>query len=86
MNRNMNDVLNVTGEPGEAWFYCLEYVCFVMNRMATKSLGWRTPLGKLTRSTPDISMIYRFKFWDEVYFARDESEGRNFPSKSNEEK
>ena len=40
----------------------------------------------LTGSTPDISMVYRFVFWDEVYFARDESEGKQFPSTSNEEK
>ena len=39
----------------------------------------------LTGSTPDISMIYRFKFWDLVYIKRDESkEGKLFPYHSNE--
>ena len=86
VKRNTNNVLNAIGAPGKTWFHCLEYVCFIMNRMATKSLGWRTPLEKLTGSTLDISMTYRFKFWDEIYFARGESDGWSFLSKSNVEK
>ena len=41
---------------------------------------------KLTGVTPDISMIYRFRFWDGVYYRRDDSDGKKFPSLSNEEK
>ena len=57
-----------------------------MNRMAVRFLHWRTPLEKLNGVTPDISMIHRFCFWDEVYFSREETGGRNFPALSNEEK
>ena len=38
-----------------------------------ESLNWRTPHERLTGSTPDISMIYRFRFYDRVYVKRDES-------------
>jgi len=48
-------------------------------------LGWRTPFESLKGYTPDISMIYRFKFWDKVYFKRGLQDGKCFPSKSNEE-
>ena len=86
IKRYTNSVLNATGAPGEAWFHCIEYICFIMNRTAIQTLHWRTPLERLTGTTPDISMVYRFCFWDEVYFKRDESSGKNFPSMSNEEK
>ena len=56
-----------------------------MNRMALKSLNWRTPYEVLYGSTPDISMIYRFKFYDRIYSKRDDSRGGDeFPSQSNE--
>ena len=38
VKRNTNTVLNMTGAPGEAWFSCINYVCFIINRMALKSL------------------------------------------------
>ena len=80
----MNQVLNMTGAPAFCWLLCLQYVIFIMNRTALESLNWRTPIESLTGSTPDISMITRFKFWDDEYIKRDESQGKCFPSKSNE--
>ena len=56
-----------------------------MNRVSVEILGWRTPLETLKGYTPDIIMIYRFKFWDKVYFKRGLQEGKSFPSKSNED-
>ena len=75
-------VMNVTGAPGYTWLLCMQYVCFIMNRTAMKSLQWKTPYQVLTGSTPDISMIYRFRFYDKVYCRRDDTS--SFPSKSNE--
>lgn len=86
VKRNTNSILNTTGAPGESWYLCLGYVCFIMNRMAVRSLHWRTPLEMLNGITPDISMIYCFCFWDEIYFRREDTCGKNFPSLSNEEK
>ena len=53
--------------------------------MAMESLKWRTPHEALTGTTPDISMIYRFRFYDRVYVKRDETTaGGKFPSESDE--
>lgn len=49
-----------------------------MNLVDLNSLKWRTPYKSLTVTTPDISMIYRFKFWDKILFKRDESRGGKF--------
>ena len=82
---NMNTMMNKVGAPAHCWLLCLHYVIFIMNRTALESLDWRTPYEKLYGNTPDISMIYRFKFFDQVYVKRDESRGgKRFPSLSNE--
>ena len=87
VKRNTNRILNTLGAPEKTWLLCMEYACFIMNRMALESLGWRTPFKTLMGSTPDISMIYRFKFWDNIYFRNNDSkEGLNFPSESNEKR
>jgi hypothetical protein len=85
----VNWVLNSTGAPDDTWFLCLQYVCYVMNHTALKSIKWRTPLEVLNGVTPDISVIKdTFRFWDHVYILRYESGSeasrRTFPSKSNE--
>ena len=74
---NAQRVMNMSGAPAFTWLLCMQYVCFIMNRMALGSLGWRTPFEKLTGQTPDISMIYRFKFYDRVYFKRVDSRGED---------
>ena len=85
VKRYTNLTLNNTGAPSESWFLCIKYILFIMNRTALKSIGWRTPLEMLDGTSPDISMVYRFQFWDKIYFSRDESSGKCFPSESNEE-
>ena len=85
VKHNVNAVLNLVGAPAYCWLLCIQYVCFIMNRMAVQSLKWRTPFEVLHGVTPDISMIYRFQFYDKVYYKRDESRGgRHFPSESDE--
>ena len=82
---NVNKILNRTGAPAEYWLLCLNYVIYVMNRMAVQSLDWKTPFERLTGVSPDISAIYRYCFYDKVYYARNESRGgKQFPSESDE--
>jgi hypothetical protein len=76
-----NRTMERTGAPAYTWLLCLMYVCFIMNHMATESLGWQTPLQRLTGSTPDISGVLRFHFWQRVYYARVDP---GFPSESTE--
>ena len=80
-----NRVLNVTGAPANMWLLCMEYVCFILNRMSLRSKNWKTPLELLNGETPDISMIYRFCFWEKVYFINQGTRRHeNFPSESDE--
>ena len=77
----VNWVLNYTGAPAYCWFLALCYVLYILNRLALRSLGWRTPLEALTGETPDISLITSFHFWERVYFPRYEGP---YPSESTE--
>ena len=83
-----NTVLDRTGAPAYTWLLCLTYVCFLLNHLATESLGWKTPLETLHGSTPDISALLKLHFWEPVYFATDEqlsSTGKpGFPSETHE--
>ena len=74
---NAQRVMNLSGAPASTWLLCMQYVGFVMNPMAIGSLGWCTPFEKLVGHTPDISMIYRFKFYDRVYYKRVDSRGED---------
>ena len=74
-------ILNCTGAPEYTWLLCLKYVCFILNRLACDSLKWHTPLESLTGSTPDISPLLRFTYWEPVYF---QLEDADFPLTSTE--
>ena len=50
------------------WFLALLYVVYILNRTATASLDWRTPLEVLTGTTPDISPMLQYQFWEPVYY------------------
>ena len=67
VKEHFNTILNTSGAPANCWLPCLKYVCFIFNQMAMESLYWHTPHECLTGSTPDISMIYQFQFYDKVY-------------------
>ena len=41
-------ILGWSGANSNEWFLVLEYVAYICNRTAVKSLGWMTPLEKLT--------------------------------------
>ena len=63
-------IMNATGANPNEWLLILKYVIFIHNRMAVKSLGWITPLEKLTGQTPDVSIIYQMPYRTVVYFKR----------------
>lgn len=77
----VNSLLNLTGAPAYCWLLALVYVCFVLNHTAVGSLHWRTAMEKLTGSTPDISSLLCFRFYQPVYYKLDD---RDFPSESTE--
>ena len=66
--RMTNHLLNFSGAPGYAWLLALQYSCFVINHLASERLGWRTPAEWLTGSTPDITALLFFVFFQPVFY------------------
>jgi hypothetical protein len=81
VKRMANTIMDRTGSPPQTWLLALMYVCFVLNFTASASLNWRTPMEILTGSTPDISPLLSFRWWEPVYFKLDDA---SFPSDSRE--
>src|SRR6478609_2890816 len=79
--RLANTLLDRTGAPPSLWFLALTYVCLILYHTANASIGNAIPMQVLTRSTPDISTILQFDFYEPVYYKMEES---HFPSMSNE--
>ena len=75
-----NRVLDRTGAPPSTWLLCLQYVCFLLNHTFNVTLG-TVPLLALTGSTPDVSVLLRFYFWQKVLYKKHDY---GFPSASPE--
>ena len=66
---------------------CLQYTCVVLNHLASPTLQGICPVQALEGTTPDISFLLHFSFYEPVYYRIDSSEpDHNFPSSSNEKK
>ena len=69
------------------WLLCLQYICVVLNHLASPTLQGICPVQALEGTTPDISFMLHFSFYEAVYYRIDSSEtDLNFPSSSNEKK
>ena len=77
-----NRVLNQSGAPPECWLLALMYVCYVLNVLASSSLGWIPPLQALTGQTQDTSALFVCSFYEPVYY---NPHYDGFPSAPNEE-
>ena len=69
-----NTIIDCTCSPAYTWLLALAYVCFILNHAATGTIGWCTPLEVLTGSTPDISPLLRFQWWEPVYYKVDDAD------------
>ena len=78
-----NMLLDRTGAPAPLWLLCVLYVVYLMNRMASEVLGWKTPIEAATGQQPDISAILAFRWYEPVYF-KNYNPTNTFPSDSNE--
>ena len=72
-----NRMMEMYGLPGFSWLLALLYACFLLNNTASEILDWPTPLERLNGSTPDVSHLRRFHWWQPVYYKLDEFD---FPS------
>ena len=77
-------LMNISGADANAWLLAVEHVFMVLNCMALKSLGYRTPNEILTGVTPDISAFMEFHFWEPVYYKKSHDKWEKFPSQSDE--
>ena len=75
--RYTNTVMNTSGCPACCWLLCLQYICVVLNHLASPTLQGICP----------VSFMLHFSFYEPVYYRIDSSEpDLNFPSSSNEKK
>ena len=82
-----NTVMNTSGCPACCWLLCLQYICVVLNHLASPTLQGICPVQALQGTTPDVSFMLHFSFYEPVYYRIDSSEpDLNFPSSSNEKK
>ena len=85
--RYTNTVMNTSGCPACCWLLCLQYICVVLNHLASPTLQGICPVQALEGTTPDVSFMLHFSFYEPVYYRIDSSEpDLNFPSSSNEKK
>ena len=82
-----NAVMKASGCTACCWLLCLQYICVVLNHLASPTLQGICPVQALEGTTPDISFLLHFSFYEPVYYRIDSSEpDLNFPSSSNEKK
>ena len=85
--RYTKTVMNTSGCPACCWLLCLQYICVVLNHLASPTLQGICPVQALEGTTPDISFLLHFSFYEPIYYRIDSSEpDLNFPSSSNENK
>ena len=86
-NLYTNTVMNTSGCTACCWLLCLQYICVALNHLASPTLQGICPVQALEGTTPDISFLLHFSFYEPVYYRIDSSEpDLNFPSSSNEKK
>ena len=82
--RYTNTVMNTSGCPACCWRLCLQYICVVLNHLASPTLQGICPVQALEGTTPDNSFMLHFSFYEPVYYRIDSSKpDLNFPSSSN---
>ena len=72
--RYTNTVMNTSGCPACCWLLCLQYICVVLNHLASPTLQGICPVQALQGTTPDVSFMLHFSFYEPVYYRIDSSE------------
>ena len=63
-----NIIMDRVNAPMHVWLLCLQYVAQLLNNLATPSLGHRTPYEKAFGTTPDISNLLQFYFYQPFFY------------------
>ena len=85
--RYTNTVMNTSGCFVCCWLLLLQYICVVLNHLASPTLQGICPGQALQGTTPDISSMLPSSFYEPVYYRIEFSEPDfHLPSSSNEKK
>ena len=85
--RYTNTVMNTSGCLACCWLLLLQYICVVLNHLASPTLQGICPVQALQGTTPDISFMLHASFYEPVYYRIEFSEPDfHLPSSSNEKK
>eukprot|EP00957_Ditylum_brightwellii_P197487 15046876-Ditylum_brightwellii.AAC.1 len=71
-------ILDWTRAPGYTWFFCMLYTVMLLNFTALESIRWITPHQACFGTTPDISALLQYQFFQPVYYSDKEA----FPTSS----
>ena len=78
VKRTSAKILDRTGAPGYTWFFCMHYTVMLLNYTALESIGWITPHQSCFGTTPDISALLQYRFYEPIYYSDKEA----FPTSS----
>ena len=73
--------MNRSGAPANCWLVCMIYVCYILNHIACGALNGSIPLLVLYGTTPDISIMLLYTFYQPIFYA---THDQHFPSESEE--
>jgi hypothetical protein len=59
-----NHVLNQSGAPADCWLLAVQYVCHVLNHLASSTLKWIPTLQALPGQMQDISAFLACSLWE----------------------
>jgi hypothetical protein len=68
VKKHSNTLLDCSGSPHSLWLLCVQHVVYILNRLSTEGLQWKTPLEAATGQQPDFSAILAFHWYEPVYF------------------
>jgi hypothetical protein len=77
-----NTLLDRSGVLASTWLLAMAYVCFILNHTYNGSIC-SVPMTVVSGSTPDISPLLAFAWWEPLYYKVDDS---SFPSDTREKR
>eukprot|EP00957_Ditylum_brightwellii_P045398 3441055-Ditylum_brightwellii.AAC.1 len=73
VKRTTTKILDRTGAPEYTWFFGMLYTTMLFNFTAPELIGWITPHQAYFGTTPDISALLQYHFFQPNYYSDEES-------------
>ena len=62
-----NRLMDITNTNPIYWLLCVQYSIYLLNRLSTDRLDWKTPIEAATGQQPDVSALLAFRWYEPVY-------------------